>query len=143
MAVSVKEVHRAIAGRIDALTGYREVRMLPQYFGRTQNTLAHLGFAVDIVTSNAAPERQRRPVGAMLESLARVKIAYRIRPHDVVLDYGNALDKEQEVIAALMDPNWGKGIECRLESITRNSPDSQEYLLSEIAFSVFHTISIS
>ena len=102
MAVSVKEVHRAIAGRIDALSGYREVRMLPQYFGRTQNTLAHLGFAVDIVTSNAAAERQRRPIGAMLESLARVKIAYRIRPHDVVLDYGNALDKEQEVIAALI-----------------------------------------
>jgi hypothetical protein len=30
MAVSVKDVHRAIAGRIDALSGYKEVRMLTE-----------------------------------------------------------------------------------------------------------------
>ena len=143
MAVSVKDVHRAIAGRIDALAGYREVRMLPQYFGRSQNTLAHLGFAVDIANSNASDERQRRVVGALIESNIRVKIAYRIRPHDIVVDYGNALDKEQEVIAALMNPNYGKGIELRLVSIARNSPDSQEYLISEILFSCVHTISIT
>lgn len=143
MAVSVKEVQRAIAGRIDALTGYKEVRMLPQYFGRTQNTLAHLGFTVDISNSNATDERQRRAVGALIDSNVRVKIAYRIRPHDIVTDYGNALDKEQDVIAALMNPNYGKGIELRLVSIARNSPDSQEYLISEILFSCIHTISIT
>ena len=117
--------------------------MLPQYFGRSQNTLAHLGFAVDITNSNAADERQRRAVGALIESNVRVKIAYRIRPHDIVVDYGNALDKEQEVIATLMNPNFGKGIELRLVSISRNSPDSQEYLISEILFSCVHTISIT
>jgi hypothetical protein len=117
--------------------------MLPQYFGRSQNTLAHLGFAVDIANSNASDERQRRAVGALIESNIRVKIAYRIRPHDIVVDYGNALDKEQEVIAALMNPNYGKGIELRLVSVLRNSPDSQEYLISEILFSCIHTISIT
>lgn len=143
MAVSVKDVHRAIASRIDALTGYREVRMLPQYFGRSQNTLAHLGFSVDISNSNASDDRQRRVIGALIESNVRVKIAYRIRPHDIVVDYGNALDKEQEVIAALMNPNYGKGIELRLVSMSRNSPDSQEYLISEILFSCMHTIQIT
>lgn len=143
MAVSVKDVHRAIAGRIDGLTGYREVRMLPQYFGRSQNTLAHLGFSVDISNSNASDDRQRRVIGALIESNVRVKIAYRIRPHDIVVDYGNALDKEQDVIATIMNPNYGKGIELRLVSISRNSPDSQEYLISEILFSCMHTIQIT
>tara|TARA_A100000171_G_C2105694_1_gene132188 strand:+ start:641 stop:1072 length:432 start_codon:yes stop_codon:yes gene_type:complete len=143
MAVSVKDVHRSIAARIDALTGYREVRMLPQYFGRSQNTLAHLGFAVDISNSNASDDRQRRVIGALIESNVRVKIAYRIRPHDIVVDYGNALDKEQDVIATIMNPNYGKGIELRLVSISRNSPDSQEYLISEILFSCMHTIQIT
>ena len=86
MAVSVKDVHRSLAARIAALTGYKEVRMLPQYFGRTQNTLAHLGFAIDITTSNPVVERQRREVGLFLDSSVRVKIAYRIRPHDIVVD---------------------------------------------------------
>ena len=143
MSVSVKEVQRALAARIAALAGYKEVRMLPQYFGRTQNTLAHLGFAIDISVSNAGLERQRRAIGIMLDSLVRIKIAYRIRPHDIVLDYGNALDKEQEVLAALMNPNYGKGIELRLTSINRNSPDSQEYIITEILLSCTHTISIT
>ena len=143
MPVSVKEVQRALAARIAALAGYKEVRMLPQYFGRTQNTLAHLGFAIDISVSNAGLERQRRAIGIMLDSVVRIKIAYRIRPHDIVLDYGNALDKEQEVLAALMNPNYGKGIELRLTSINRNSPDSQEYIITEILLSCTHTISIT
>ena len=91
----------------------------------------------------AENERQRIPVGAYLETLVRVRFAYRIRPHDVILDYGNALDKEQEVIKAICARDFNRAIEVRFSRASRRAPDSQEYLISELEFSALHTISLS
>ena len=143
MSVSVKEVQRAIAIKIGDLSGFREVRQLPELFGRTQNTLAHLGFAVEVSASQQANERQRIAVGLYVDTTVRVKLAYRLRPHDLVLDYGNALDKEQEVIQAVMNRNFAKGIEVRFIRSSRRTPDSQEYLISEIELQALHTIELT
>lgn len=143
MSVSVKEVQRAIAIKIGDLSGFREVRQLPNLFGRTQNTLAHLGFAVEVSASQQANERQRIAVGLYVDTTVRVKLAYRLRPHDLVLDYGNALDKEQEVIQAVMNRNFAKGIEVRFIRASRRTPDSQEYLISEIELQALHTIQLT
>jgi hypothetical protein len=143
MSVSVKEVQRAIAIKVGDLTGFREVRQLPELFGRTQNTLAHLGFAVEVSGSQQTNERQRIAVGLYVDTTVRVKLAYRLRPHDLVLDYGNALDKEQEVIQAVMQRNFAKGIEVRFLRASRRTPDSQEYLISEIELSALHTIELT
>lgn len=143
MSVSVKEVQRAIAIKIGDLSGFREVRQLPDLFGRTQNTLAHLGFAVEVSNSQQANERQRIAVGLYVDTTVRVKIAFRLRPHDLVLDYGNALDKEQEVIQAVMNRNFAKGIEVRFLRASRRTPDSQEYLISEIELQALHTIQLT
>ena len=142
-AVSVKEVQNALATKIGEISGFREVRQLPELFGRTQNTLAHLGFSVDVGTSNQSPERQRISVGLYLDTTIRVRFAFRLRPHDLILDYGNALDKEQEVIKTCMARNFGKAIEIRFLRATRRTPDSQEYLISEIELSALHTISLT
>lgn len=143
MSVSVKEVQRALAIKIGDLSGFREVRQLPELFGRTQNTLAHLGFAVEVSGSQQTNERQRIAVGLYVDTTVRVKLAYRLRPHDLVLDYGNALDKEQEVIQAVMQRNFAKGIEVRFLRASRRTPDSQEYLISEIELSALHTIELT
>jgi len=143
MSVSVKEVQRALAIKIGDLSGFREVRQLPELFGRTQNTLAHLGFSVEVSNSQQANERQRIAVGLYVDTTVRVKIAYRLRPHDLVLDYGNALDKEQEVIQAVMNRNFAKGIEVRFLRASRRTPDSQEYLISEIELQALHTIQLT
>ena len=143
MSVSVKEVQRAIAIKIGDLSGFREIRQLPEMFGRTQNTLAHLGFSVEVSSSQQANERQRIAVGLYVDTTVRVKIAYRLRPHDLVLDYGNALDKEQEVIQSVMNRNFAKGIEVRFLRASRRTPDSQEYLISEIELQALHTIELT
>ena len=143
MSVSVKEVQRALAIKIGDLSGFREVRQLPELFGRTQNTLAHLGFSVEVSNSQQANERQRIAVGLYVDTTVRVKIAYRLRPHDLVLDYGNALDKEQEVIQAVMNRNFAKGIEVRFLRASRRTPDSKEYLISEIELQALHTIQLT
>ena len=143
MSVSVKEVQRAIAIKIGDLSGFREIRQLPEMFGRTQNTLAHLGFSVEVSSSQQANERQRIAVGLYVDTTVRIKIAYRLRPHDLVLDYGNALDKEQEVIQSVMNRNFAKGIEVRFLRASRRTPDSQEYLISEIELQALHTIELT
>lgn len=143
MSVSVKEVQRAIAIKIGDLSGFREIRQLPEMFGRTQNTLAHLGFSVEVSNSQQANERQRIAVGLYVDTTVKVKLAYRLRPHDLVLDYGNALDKEQEVIQSVMNRNFAKGIEVRFLRATRRTPDSQEYLISEIELQALHTIELT
>lgn len=143
MSVSVKEVQRALAIKIGDLSGFREVRQLPEMFGRTQNTLAHLGFSVEVSSSQQSNERQRIAVGLYVDTTVRVKIAYRLRPHDLVLDYGNALDKEEEVIQAVMNRNFAKGIEVRFLRASRRTPDSQEYLISEIELQALHTIELT
>jgi hypothetical protein len=143
MSVSVKEVQRALAIKIGDLSGFREVRQLPEMFGRTQNTLAHLGFSVEVSSSQQSNERQRIAVGLYVDTTVRVKLAYRLRPHDLVLDYGNALDKEEEVIQAVMNRNFAKGIEIRFLRASRRTPDSQEYLISEIELQALHTIELT
>ncbi len=143
MSVSVKEVQRAIAIKIGDLSGFREIRQLPEMFGRTQNTLAHLGFSVEVSNSQQANERQRIAVGLYVDTTVKVKLAYRLRPHDLVLDYGNALDKEQEVIQSVMNRNFAKGIEVRFLRASRRTPDSQEYLISEIELQALHTIELT
>lgn len=143
MSVSVKELQRALATKIDTIAGFREVRQIPELFARTQNTLAHLGFSVEVATTSETNERQRISVGLYANTLVRIKYAYRLRPHDLILDYGNALDKEQEIISAVMDRNFSKGIEIRFVRATRRTPDSQEYIISEIELQALHTISLS
>jgi len=143
MTVSVREVQRVLSIKIGDLTGYREVRQLPELFGRTQNTLAHLGFAVEVSSTQQANDRQRIAVGLYVDTSVKIKLAYRLRPHDLILDYGNALDKEQNVIKTLMQRNFAKGIEVRFLRATRRTPDSQEYLISEIDLQVLHTIQLT
>ena len=143
MAISCSQLQSAVVTQIETLSGFREVRMLPSYFGRSQNTIAHLGFAVEVTTSNAIAERQRRSVGVVLSSLVRVTFAFRLRPTDVITDYKLALDKEQDVIGAvLLSYNAIRpGVEIRFSRASRRAPESQEYLISEIEFEAIHTIS--
>lgn len=142
MAISFSQLRAAVASQVSTIAGYRQVRMLPDYFERTQNTLAHKGFSVGIATSNGLNERQRKSVGVFVESVVRVRIAYRIRPSDIILDLDAALDAEKVVIGKVLASysSIQTGVEIRFSRVTRFSPDSQEYLVSDIEFLATHTI---
>ena len=114
-----------------------------RYHSRIPRGQTDLGFSVEVATTSETNERQRIAVGLYANTLVRIKYAYRLRPHDLILDYGNALDKEQEIISAVMDRNFSKGIEIRFVRATRRTPDSQEYIISEIELQALHTISLS
>jgi len=99
MSVSFSQLRAAVATQIDALAGFTESRIPPEYFGRNENSVAHKRFAVALSASNDAGERMRRAVGVYASSTVRVTFAYRLRPKDAYpTDYDAGLDTEKDVI---------------------------------------------
>ena len=136
-------VRSAIAAKVAALSGFKESKHSPDYFGRTENTVAHLAFGVHLASTTAMDERQRRSVGVYVNTPVRVIFAHRLRPLDIYpTDYDNSLDSEQNVInavlAAYSTPN--NGFTIRYNGSTREVTDSQEYCIINIEFTALHTI---
>ena len=83
-------VRSAIAAKVAALSGFKESKHSPDYFGRTENTVAHLAFGVQLASTTAMDERQRRSVGVYVNTPVRVIFAHRLRPLDIYpTDYDN------------------------------------------------------
>lgn len=142
MALSLKQVRAAVAQQVDALAGFHQSKFPIDYFGRTANQTAHLAFACSIESSTALNERQRITVGIMLQSACKVVFSFRIRPHDLITDYDNALDKEVEVIKACTSSYASilAGMQIRYERSNRRLTESNEYIIIEMEFTITHTI---
>lgn len=143
MALTLAQLRAAVAQQVATVSGFTESRIPPDYFGRNENTVAHKRFAIQMSISNALAERQRRAVGVMMESIVRVKFAYRLRPKDAYpTDYDLAMDSEEDVInaviasyAAIQPP-----VEIRYTRTVRDITDSTEYMLFDVEFNAYHTI---
>ena len=146
MALSLSQLRQAVATQINGISGFTESRIPPDYFGRQENSVAHKRFAIQLQTSSQANERQRRAVGCMMQTNLRVKFAYRLRPKDAYpTDYDLALDAEQQVITAILASYAGirNEVQIRYDRTVRDVSDSTEWMLFDIEFQTFHTISIT
>jgi len=117
-------------------------KMTPDYFGRVQDTIAHMAFTVSIANSNANPERQRRAVGVYVTTNVIVQFAYRLRPLDIYpTDYDLALDAEITLTNAVLN-TYANTKEFTLQYVnsTRAITDSQEYMITTLTFTAQHTI---
>tara|TARA_Y100000004_G_C8889408_1_gene401274 strand:+ start:606 stop:1040 length:435 start_codon:yes stop_codon:yes gene_type:complete len=142
-AVSLANVRSAISSNIDAVSGFTLLKLPPAYFGRSQNTIAHLGFTVGIDSTNESTERQRGISNQFyLISSVTVKFLYRLRPLDLYpTDYDNCLDKEELVIKAVLGDYTGSiKIRPRYISSQREISNSMEYMITTINFQVQHSI---
>jgi len=142
MALTFSNLRSAIATQIDGLTGFNEVKVPVDYIGRTQKTIAHLGFSVGINSSTDSGERQRRAI-YYLDSLVTVKFMYRIRPLDVYpTDYDACLDKEIEVIKAVLSSysSIRDEMSIRYNSSNREISSALEFMIVTLTFTVKHTI---
>jgi hypothetical protein len=140
--MNLSTLRQAVASKVGSLTGFRESTHSPELFGRTQNTMAHLGFTVGMSSSTAMEERQRRTVGVYLNTPIQVTFAYRLRPLDVYpVDYDNTLDTEQLVIQKVLEVYaTDNQFTIRYISSTREVTDSQEYCIITLDFQALHTI---
>ena len=121
--------------------------MLPDSFGRLQDTVAHKAFTVEIGAVQArTDERQRRQVGVYSSTSVTIKFAFRLRPLDVYpTDYDAALDLEYQIIDQVLKSydTIQQQIQIRFNSSDRLSTESSEYTIHTLEFTVLHTIKYS
>lgn len=142
MALTYSNIRAAIATKIDSLTGFNEVKVPVDFIGRTQKTIAHLGFSIGINSSSDSGERQRRAI-YYLDSLVTVKFMFRLRPLDVYpVDYDNCLDKEIDVVKAVLSSysSIQDQMTIRFNSSTREISSALEFMIVTLTFNVKHTI---
>ena len=137
MASSFAQVRQAIKTKVETVAGFKLVPLPPSYFRRIQNTIAHKGFTVDMPTSSDEGERMRRGL-TYVTSTARVIFAYRLRPKDIITDYDLCMDAEEDIINAVL--STVQDIQIRYNRSTRDVPDSMEYMITTLEFTILHTI---
>jgi hypothetical protein len=139
---SFAEVRQAIQTQVQTVSGFTLIPLPPSYFRRVQNTIAHKGFTIDVTTSNDEGERMRGAGSVYISSTVRVIFAYRLRPKDIITDYDNSMDTEQSVIKAVLGSYAGiqSGMQVRYNRSTRDVPDSMEYMITTLEFTILHTI---
>ena len=144
MNASISLVRQKIAAQVATLSGFREINIPPEFFGRTQNTIAHLGFAVQIDQVASIPDRQRLSVGLYVGTNIIVKFAYRLRPMDSYpTDYDLSFDAVQDVTRKVLGSyqSLNIGITPVFNTARHTIGDSLEYIIHELQFIVRHTIS--
>lgn len=139
---SFAEIRQAIQTQVQTVSGFTLIPLPPSYFRRVQNTIAHKGFTIDVTTSNDEGERMRGAGSVYISSTVRVIFAYRLRPKDIITDYDNSMDTEQSVIKAVLGSYAGiqSGMQVRYNRSTRDVPDSMEYMITTLEFTILHTI---
>ena len=138
--MNLSGVRNAIIAKVDGLTGFRMSPFPVELFDRSQNTLAHLAFAVSISSTQSMDERQRIKNQVFMSSNVNVIFAFRIRPHSISEDYNNAMDKEITVIETILGSYASTpSIEIRYNQSTRTFAQSLEYVLVETNYTVTHT----
>lgn len=142
MSVTYAQIRGAIATRIESVAGFNEVNIPVNFIGRTQKTIAHLGFSIGINSSADSGERQRRGI-YYFDSLVTVKFMYRLRPLDVYpTDYDNCLDKEIDVVKSILSSYQSiqNEMTIRFNSSTREISPALEFMIVTLTFNVKHTI---
>ena len=143
MSLKFSEIHAAIKTKMDTLTGFKQARYPLQYFGRTSNPLAHLGYSISLSSTNNGGRQRVTNAGVAMITTASVLFAYRLRPTDAYpTDYNLALDKEELVIIALLGSYSSIEPEMQINysSSSREIPESLEYSMHTLEFEVIHYI---
>tara|TARA_R100000773_G_C4173639_1_gene86316 strand:- start:5 stop:433 length:429 start_codon:yes stop_codon:yes gene_type:complete len=142
MAVKISQIRSNISAKVAELTGFKESKHSPDYFGRTENTVAHKAYTVGIGQTTAQEERQRRAIGVYCSSPVRVTFAFRLRPLDIYpTDYDLALDTEETIIRKVLETySSNNEFTIRYVSSVRQVTTSQEYIIIDIEFIILHTI---
>ena len=142
MPQSLSSIRKAIATKIETLSGFKESKHTPDFFGRTENTVAHKAFSISVASSTAMEERQRRAVGVYLSTPMQVIFSHRLRPLDIYpTDYDASLDAEEQVINKVLEAYaTDNEFTIRYTASERSVTDSQEYILITLSFNILHTI---
>ena len=90
-AISISTIQDNVADAITAIVGggFKRSTFPILMFGKTQQTVAHLGFAVGANSTGAVGGRQNPPEGVECTTQIECRFAYRVRPLSQNADYSN------------------------------------------------------
>ena len=101
-ALTLAAVRQRVATACAGVSGWTESTVPIDVFGRDPNTAVHQSFVVGVGQLTTAGGRQRRAVGARVESQVRVSWAWRLQPKNQIASYDAALAGQVALIIAAM-----------------------------------------
>ena len=146
--ISVSNIQDNVAAAVTGISGgdFRRSTFPILMFGKTQQTVAHLAFAVGSNATNAMSGRQRPLEGVECTTQIEIRFSYRISPLSQNDDYDNLLDKEQSIIKAILDrtdTDLYNNTHFRFISAQREISDSGEYYFSSSFYDAYHYLPIN
>jgi hypothetical protein len=108
---------------------------------RAPQSVAQKRYWIGITGAIASDDgRQNVSVGVQMDTTVSVKFAYRLRPKDQVVDYGEAMDQAELVIKKLTARGapLSTDLQIRFSQLTTDITTSGEYIIPTLEFSVIH-----
>lgn len=144
--VALSTIRGRFATAVDAIAGMSISRNPYDRFGYVPNTVAHLRFAVGILSATRVDaDRQKQSSGIFMQSHIGVKFAYRLRPKDQIASYDEGYNKAGDIIATLTNrtPAVYNGLQIYFDDIAHEVTDSGEYMIFVVRFLIYHYIPLT
>lgn len=139
--VTLSAVRTRFATAVATITGMTESRNPFEDVIRAPQSVAQKRFWIGITGAIASDDgRQNVSVGVQMDTTVSVKFAYRLRPKDQVVDYGEAMDQAELVIQKLTARGapLSTDLQIRFSQLTTDITTSGEYIIPTLEFSVIH-----
>ena len=150
-ALTIAELRRAIAERLETIDGWWEAPTPYDVFGpggvpdAAPATKVH-AFAVGVPSTSDFGNRQRRVDGALARSQVRVRFLSRHTPGPTVglQSQDTASDAEQTAIRTLLDSSWlgSREVAIVLTGATRSLPAPGNWFSHQIELDAYHRYSL-
>ncbi len=143
--VSLSTIRSRFATKLQTLAGFTISRNPFDDFNRNPNGVAHKRASVGIQMVAREDQREAIGTGLICNTQVVVKYPFRLRPKDQVLDYDNALDSVEEVIAACTEraAPLHSNLQIFFLQALHDITDSGEFIINTLNFAVIHTIDLN
>jgi len=146
--ISVSNIQDNVSDAVTGISGggFRRSTFPILMFGKTQQTVAHLAFAVGANATSAVSGRQRPLEGVECITQIEVRFSFRVRPLSQNADYDNLLNKEQSIIKAILDrtdTDLYSNTHFRFINAQREISDSGEFYFSSSFYDAYHYLPIN
>jgi len=140
-----KTIRQNIRDQVLTVTGYRESPFHPQSLGRNPNNRGDKVFSVFFGSTSEDGGRQREGLGVKISYPCVVSFLTQIKPHKALESYEEALDGEEQIIRAIINPSsplYNKTQIRYNSSTTAELTDTGEFQLTIINFTIqsFYTL---
>ena len=145
-AVKLSTIRSRFGSAIDAIAGMSISRNPYERFGAIPNTVAHLRFAIGIISCDRIDsDRQKENTGIYAQTIIGIKFAYRLRPKDQITSYDEGFDKSNDLIKACTNrsPAIYTNLQIYFDNQSHEISDSGEYLIITIRFLIYHFLPLN